>query len=174
MKRGSFVKTLSANLRSAGFDYEEDLSLGPNNADLYGFKHLRWNLLPYDLHCNFFQVPAATVPDRCYVLGLNSVARSYTNRFKTRRPRYLRWTIPITVTFICSANGFIEDAVAEVRSQKQPDQVGHVNLIVLFDESNMQLHRLSRFGILGRLPLKRIHEDVFDFLRGIEFHDSIS
>ena len=175
MTGDTLAQGLLPSLQSAGLSCVERFRLGLMEAALYGCKKVRWCLLlPYRLHCYLFLAPAGVQPDAPHVLGLNSLARGFTDRFKNRRSRYFRWTVPITITLIFSEKGFSEDAVAEVSTRKQRYQMGDVNVVILLDGSKMSVHRLARFGFIGSLPLKRVHKLVCALLSHVGFQDASS
>lgn len=170
MTQEKLVEGLLSELQSAGFSCEEHLHIGPIDSSLYGSKKVRWFLaIPYHIHCYLFLTPPDVQPDAQYVLGLHSIARGFTDRFRNRRSRYFRWTIPITTTLIFSRSGFTEDAIDAISARQQRYQMGNVNTIMLLDGSKMLVYRLTKTGF--NRPLKRVHRLARSLVEGLGFQD---
>lgn len=160
-------KELFTKIESEGFSCEQEMSLGPLLVNFYGYKKVRYGLLPYSLHYYVFQLPSELRPNLQYVLGLHVAARGFTNNFKNTKSKWYRFRVPITATIIISQNGYDKNTIMKIRSRKQRYQMGDCNTIVLVDTSEMRLYKLDKVGFIGSLPLKRVNKYTYSLLEEV-------
>ena len=149
------MNVLRDRLIGDGFSVEEDLDLGLVTARIYANKKIRLMLYPYDMHCYFFLCGNGSPVRLQQVVSCHALACTYTDRFKSKRSRWLRFRVPITMSVIISNDGFDEQAVNEVYETKQRYQMGNVNSMALFDLSTKTSHSLGKVGFVGMLPLRQ-------------------
>jgi len=164
----STVTAILQSLQSGGYECTRDVSLGPARASACASRKVRWwGVIPYYIHYYIFDTSSANATDLDFILGLNTLARAHTDRFKHKRSRWFRFRVPITVTVIFSPTSFPDNVVAEITRRKQRYQMGDVNSVLLVDRGSRRLHSLERTGFLGRLPLKRIVRHTRDLLKAV-------
>jgi len=158
MKVSDILNNILGKMKSESFSCKENLNLGSLSANFYAGKKVWWYIIwPNFIHYYMFEVPISNI-NLQYILGLHALARSYTDRFKNKRSRWLRWMIPITVTIAVSENGFSEDVIHEIENKKQRCQMGDINTIILVDALKKQIHHLKKTGFIARAPLEKINK----------------
>lgn len=145
---------LRDHFKSDGFDCEENLDLGLSSASLYASRKTSLFFYPYFVHCYFFNCTSTSTVTLQQIIGYHALACAHTDRFKNKRSRFFRLRIPITVSVLISEHGFDELAIVEVSRNKQRNQMGNVNTLMLIDLSRMQFHKIRKVGFVGNLPLR--------------------
>jgi len=136
------------------------LDMGLAMADIYASKKIRLFFYPYDMHCYIFNCPDNAPVTLKQVVSYHALACTYTDRFKSRRSRWLRIRVPITMSFVIAKFGFDDMAVNEVYENKPRYQMGNVNALILIDLSKMTFHSLDKPGVVGMLPLRHTNKII--------------
>ena len=162
------MDVLREKLIGDGFSVKEHLDMGLTTADIYASQRIRLFFYPYDMHCYIFNCPDNSPITLQQVVSYHALACTYTDRFKSRRSRWLRFRVPITMSVVISKYGFDDMAIDEVYVNKPRYQMGNVNALMLIDLSKKTLHSLDKPGVVGVLPLRhtnRIAQRIAGILR---------